>query len=147
MKLMKNDTTLDQLLKEMAADHRPQLPSPGLIWWRAQLYRKQKEKERIERPLIVMQQVAAITSGTVLVALFADNFGQMQTVIRNNSWFLMPAPRDATQRCADYAGPGKCRPFPDCTVEKVKNYAGCTFSKRPQMGLIPVLLGIVRNSA
>lgn len=89
MKLMKNDSTLDQLLKGMAADHRPQLPSPGLIWWRAQLYRKQKEKERIERPLIVMQQIAAITSVTVFVALLADNFGQLQTVIRNNSWFLM----------------------------------------------------------
>jgi hypothetical protein len=90
MKPMKNDNTLDQLLKEMAADHRPQLPSPGFLWWRAKLHRKQKEKERIERPLIVMQQVAAVASGAVFVALLADDFGRMQTVIRNNSWFLMP---------------------------------------------------------
>jgi hypothetical protein len=90
MKPMKNESTLDQLLKEMAADHRPQLPSAGLVWWRAQLHRKQREKERIERPLVVMQQVAAITSGAVFVALLAENFELIQTVMRNNSWFGTP---------------------------------------------------------
>jgi hypothetical protein len=90
MKPMKNDSTLDQLLKEMAANHRPQLLSPGLLWWRAQLRRKQREKESIERPLIVMQQLAGITSGVLFVALLADNFAPLQSMIRNNGWFLMP---------------------------------------------------------
>jgi hypothetical protein len=85
-----NDRTLDLLLKEMAASHQPQLPSPGLIWWRAQLYKKQNEKERIERPVIVMQQVAAIVSATICVVVFADNFSQMQTVLRNDARFLVP---------------------------------------------------------
>ena len=87
---MKNDSSLGQLLKGMAAGHRPQLPSSGLIWWRAQIYRKQKEKERIERPLIVMRHVAAITSGAVLATLVASNLARMKTVIYNNNWFLMP---------------------------------------------------------
>lgn len=29
--------------QELGADHRPQLPNPGLIWWRAQLDKKQRE--------------------------------------------------------------------------------------------------------
>jgi hypothetical protein len=41
----------------------------------------------------------------------------------------------------------QCRPFPDCTVEEMKYYAACPFLKTAQNGLIPVLLGIVRNSA
>lgn len=87
---MKDDRALDQLLKKMAADHRPQLPSPGLIWWRAQLQRKQKEKQRIERPLVIMQQIAVVVCGAVFVALLVDNLGRFQTMIRNTSWFFVP---------------------------------------------------------
>jgi hypothetical protein len=87
---MKDDRALDQLLKGMAAEHRAQLPGPGLIWWRAQLQKKQIEKERIERPLMMMRHVAAITCGAAFIALLAQNFGEMQTVLRNDSWFLMP---------------------------------------------------------
>src|SRR5258707_122167 len=36
-----NEFELDSLLKKMADDHQPELPSPGLIWWRAQILKKQ----------------------------------------------------------------------------------------------------------
>ena len=55
---MNNDHELDSLIKTMAAEHHPELPSPGLIWWRAQVLRKQAEKEHIERPLTIMRRVA-----------------------------------------------------------------------------------------
>jgi hypothetical protein len=55
---MNNDFELDSLIKTMAAEHRPELPSPGLIWWRAQVLKKQAEQERIERPLTIMRRVA-----------------------------------------------------------------------------------------
>ncbi len=84
-----DDRALDELLKEMAAEHQAQLPSAGLLWWRGQLQRKQREKERIEHPLVVMRQLAAATCGAVFVALLAENFGQIQSMLRNESWFLM----------------------------------------------------------
>ena len=52
---MNNDFEFDSLIKKMAADHQPELPSPGVIWWRAQILKKQAEKERIERPLTIMR--------------------------------------------------------------------------------------------
>jgi hypothetical protein len=87
---MKDDRELDELLKGMAAEHQVLLPTPGLIWWRAQILKKQREQERIERPLIVMRQLTAVLCGVFFVALLAENFGQMQTVLRNHSWFLLP---------------------------------------------------------
>lgn len=54
---MNKDFELDSLIKTMAAEHRPELPSPGLIWWRAEILKKQREKERIERPLTMMRRV------------------------------------------------------------------------------------------
>jgi hypothetical protein len=56
---MSEDSRLDSLLKQMAENHQPELPSPGLIWWRAHILRKQQEKDRIERPMIIMRWLAA----------------------------------------------------------------------------------------
>jgi hypothetical protein len=55
---MNSDFELDSLIKGMAAEHRPDLPGPGLIWWRAQVLKKQTEKERVERPVNIMRRVA-----------------------------------------------------------------------------------------
>jgi hypothetical protein len=87
---IKNDRTLDQFLKNMAADHRPQLPTAGLIWWRAHLRRKQSEKERIERPVMLMLQLASAVFGAIVIASLADYFGFMQTALRSLNWFLLP---------------------------------------------------------
>jgi len=88
---MKNDDMLELSLKKMAEEYRPQLPSPGLLWWRAQLVRKQRDKERIERPMRAMRQLATILLGALFVALVAENSAQLKNVMRDNSWFLMPA--------------------------------------------------------
>ena len=89
MLLMTDDSRLDSLLKQMADDHQPQLPSPGLIWWRAQILRKQQEKDRIERPMIIMRWVAAAVCAAAALVLLADNRGLLHTEIADtHRWFL-----------------------------------------------------------
>ena len=68
--LQTNDLEFDSLIKKMAADHHPELPSPGVIWWRAQILKKQAEKERIERPLTIMRALAALLCLAVVVGLW-----------------------------------------------------------------------------
>lgn len=75
---MNNQFDLDAVLKQMADDHRPELPSPGLIWWRAQILKKQKDKELIERPMVIMRGVAAATCVVALVVLLISSWGQLQ---------------------------------------------------------------------
>jgi len=87
---MNSHFELDALLKRMAEDHRPELPSPGLIWWRAQILRKQKEKELIERPLIVMRGVAAATCMVALLALLISTWRQLQGATSSATRLLAP---------------------------------------------------------
>lgn len=47
-------------MKKLAEEHDPQLPAARAIWWRAQIVAKQQRKERVERPLLAMQAVAAV---------------------------------------------------------------------------------------
>ncbi len=86
---MMNDAEFDSILKKMAAEHRAELPSPGLIWFRAQIARKTRAKERVERPLVVM----GVLTGLVCVVLFAvfaaGNWGQIRDVMGQQSWFLL----------------------------------------------------------
>lgn len=67
---MNNDFAFDSLIKKMASDHQPELPSPGVIWWRAQILKKQAENERIERPLTIMRTLAAVLCLAVLLGLW-----------------------------------------------------------------------------
>ena len=70
---MNNDSQLDFLIKNMARQHQPELPSPGLIWWRAQIQKKLAEKERIERPIMIMRIAAvAVCLGMVLGFVVAN---------------------------------------------------------------------------
>lgn len=59
---MMNDHQLDAQLKEMGAEaakaSESQLPRAGQIWFRAQLVRKMRRREHIERPLLVMSGIA-----------------------------------------------------------------------------------------
>lgn len=57
--LENNNLEFDSLIKKMAAGHQPELPSPDVIWWRAQILKKQAEKQRIERPVTIMRTAAA----------------------------------------------------------------------------------------
>jgi hypothetical protein len=88
---MNNDHELDLLIKQMAAGHEAELPSPGLIWWRAQILRKQAEKERIERPVMIMRMVAVAMSLLVVIALWASlGRGVWESLNRAGLPFLLP---------------------------------------------------------
>jgi hypothetical protein len=78
---MNNEFELDSLLKRMADSHQAELPSPGLIWWRAQVQRKQKEKERIERPLMIMRGVAAAACGAAFLVFLVSSWGQLELTL------------------------------------------------------------------
>ena len=68
--LQNNDLEFDSLVKKMAAKHQPELPSPDAIWWRAQILKKQAERERIERPFTIMRTLAAIMCLAVVAGLW-----------------------------------------------------------------------------
>jgi hypothetical protein len=87
---MNNEPQLDSLLKQMADHHRPELPSPGLIWWRAQIVRKQQEQARIERPAMIMRLVAIVACLVVFAAMLSAGWQQFQTLLGRESWLLMP---------------------------------------------------------
>jgi len=87
---MTNDADLDAILKQMATEHRPELPSPGLIWFRAQIARKILEKERIEQPLAVMSGLASLVCLLLLVVFAAGNWGEISGMLEHRSWFLVP---------------------------------------------------------
>ena len=68
------DVQLNWMIQQMAQQHQPELPSPGVIWWRARIQKKFAEKERIERPLVIMRMLAG-TVGLVVVACLVSNYG------------------------------------------------------------------------
>lgn len=70
---MNNDLEFDSLIKKMAADHQPELPSPGVIWWRAQILKKYAEKERIERPFTIMRVLSALLCLAIVVGLWISH--------------------------------------------------------------------------
>lgn len=75
---MMNDNQLDALLTEMGAQaektSESQLPSAGQIWFRAQIQRKLRRRERIERPLVVMRAIAVAICLAAALA-FAGEMG------------------------------------------------------------------------
>lgn len=84
---MNNDFEFDSLVKKMAADHQPELPSPGVIWWRAQILKKQAEKERIERPLTIMRAIAAVLCLVVVVGLWISQADGISVILNRASGF------------------------------------------------------------
>ena len=78
---MNKEFELDSLLKQMADSHQAELPSPGLIWWRAQVLRKQKEKQRIERPLTIMRGVAAAACLAAFLIFLVGNWGHFELTL------------------------------------------------------------------
>ena len=79
--LRNNDLEFDFLIKKMAADHRPELPSSDVIWWRAQILKKQAEKERIERPVFIMRIAVAVLFPLVLVGLLSNEAGSLRDAL------------------------------------------------------------------
>ena len=79
--LQNDDLQFDSLIRKMAAEHKPELPSPDVIWWRAQILRKQAEKQRIERPVTIMRIVAAALFLVVVVGLWIGEAGSMREAL------------------------------------------------------------------
>lgn len=67
------DLQINAIIQQMAQQHQPELPSPGVIWWRAQIQKKFAEKERIERPMAIMRLLAG-TVGLVIAAYLILNY-------------------------------------------------------------------------
>ena len=84
---MNNDFEFDSLIKKMAADHQPELPSPGVIWWRAQILKKQAEKERIERPFTIMRALAAVLCLAVVVGLWISQAKGISAILNRAGEF------------------------------------------------------------
>ena len=79
--LQNNDLEFDLLVKKMAAGHQPELPSPDVIWWRAQILKKQADKRRIELPVIIMRIAAAALFLLVPVGLWISDAGSMRDAL------------------------------------------------------------------
>jgi hypothetical protein len=83
--LQNDDSRLDFLIKNMAQDHQPQLPSPGVIWWRAQIQKKLAEKERVERPMMIMRLVVLALSAALVAGILVVNWREIGTMAGGQS--------------------------------------------------------------
>ena len=88
---MNNDSQLDFFIKNMAQQHQPDLSGPGLIWWRAQIRKKMADKERIERPVVIMRAIALLVCLAVLVGFLALNWRQISSAINGGlvPWMMI----------------------------------------------------------
>jgi len=86
---MNNDFEFDSLVKNMAMEHQPELPSPGVIWWRAQILKKQAKAERIERPAKIMRAFAVIISLVVVAGLWSNEVNGTHGITRVELFPLM----------------------------------------------------------
>jgi hypothetical protein len=84
---MNNDFEFDSLIKKMAADHQPELPSPGVIWWRAQILKKQAEKERIERPFTIMRALVLVLCVALVAGLWISQADGIRSVFSRADGF------------------------------------------------------------
>ena len=62
----------------------PRLPSPGALWWRAQIRRRHAEIERISRPLLGAHVFALVLTLTVALGALA---WQVQRGVHPAAWF------------------------------------------------------------
>jgi hypothetical protein len=86
-----NDAPLDALIKKMADHHQPQLPSPGLIWWRAQVLKKLEAKERVERPMAIMRMVVSLAGAALLLGLVVANWLTLHAGTQQSNLILLLA--------------------------------------------------------
>ena len=83
-----NDAQLDSILKQMAAADEPQLPGPRQIWFRAEIQRKARQRERIERPLLVMRGIAAAVCLAAFAAVALSNLAWLRQTF--SGWYMFP---------------------------------------------------------
>jgi hypothetical protein len=66
-----------------SALQQPQLPSPGILWWRAQLRRKNADLERVMRPVAVAEKIAVLFVTLAVVALVRWQHQEMVVWVSN----------------------------------------------------------------
>lgn len=86
---MNEEPQFDSLMKRLAEEHQPLLPSPSLIWWRAQILKKHEQKRRIERPFTIMRLVAALVCLELAAALWVVH-GQHRLLPSGWLWLVVP---------------------------------------------------------
>ena len=64
---------------------QPQLTAPGILWWRAQLRRRNADLERVMRPVAVAEIIAALFVTLAVAALIGWQHEQM-AVWTSNIW-------------------------------------------------------------
>jgi hypothetical protein len=84
---MNNDLEFDSLIKKMAGDHQPELPSPGVIWWRAQILKKQAEKERIEHPYTIMRFLSMVLCLLFVIGLWISQADGIRAIFSRAEGF------------------------------------------------------------
>jgi hypothetical protein len=87
---MNNDFEFDLLIKKMAAEHQAELPSSGVVWWRAQILKKQADQARIERPVKIMQALAAIICLVVVAGLWISQADGIRGAFSGNIFPFAP---------------------------------------------------------
>lgn len=88
---MNDNFEFDSLIKKMAADHQPELPSPGVIWWRAQILKKQAEKQRIERPFTIMRLLAAVVCLAIVAGLWFNHTDGISAILSRSGGYPVAA--------------------------------------------------------
>jgi hypothetical protein len=63
--------------------------SPGVIWWRAQIQKKLAEKERIERPLVIMRMLATIACLALVAAVVGASWVNWKQILFAQNAILM----------------------------------------------------------
>lgn len=86
---MNKDQQLNSLIQKMAQQHQAELPSPGVIWWRAQIQKKLAEKERIERPLVIMRMLATVACLALVAAVVGSSWVNWKQILFAQDTILM----------------------------------------------------------
>lgn len=63
------DRQLHALSQEEKATHLPPLPSPALIWWRAQLMERRRLQAKALRPIAILRSVSVAAIYVCVAAL------------------------------------------------------------------------------
>jgi hypothetical protein len=72
---------INAMIQQMAQQHQPELPSPGVIWWRAQIQKKLAEKECIERPLVIMRMLATVACLALVAAVVGASWVNWKQIL------------------------------------------------------------------
>lgn len=73
------DRQLYELVQAERAAHLPELPSPSLIWWRAQLMERRRLQAKALQPIAILRSLSAIAiyACAIVLAYISIHAGQL----------------------------------------------------------------------